>query len=206
MPMCLLINFSYWINAVKLSSKTEHKRTYDKLMQVLFTKDNGIHVRRVNDWVTKRSWHVRIRKSCKNESFSLCYVASGSIILYFCQTWGLWVSTEFQTYAPQFSKGPSKFGSQTTNFVQHCQNWKSVKTETSKIFKIIPITWSALIIADLVQSTLVPSEQKPFLSGTDTWTRAVSSLCLPLANNCGMSDKNIGVKSARPQNCLVQYK
>ena len=56
----------------------------------------------------------------------------------------------------------------------------------------------AVSAAARAESTLVPSEQLPCLSGAERVSRAASSLIRPDVNNAGMSDKNTGTKSARP--------
>lgn len=53
-------------------------------------------------------------------------------------------------------------------------------------------------MADLVQSTLVPSEQKPCLSGGATVTRATSMSIILRRNRWGISHRNMGIVSARP--------
>lgn len=56
----------------------------------------------------------------------------------------------------------------------------------------------AFWMADLVQSTLVPSEQKPCLSGGATVTRATSMSIILRRNRWGISHRNIGIVSALP--------
>ena len=56
----------------------------------------------------------------------------------------------------------------------------------------------AFWMADRVQSTLVPREQKPCLSGGLTDTNATSRLITFLRNKRGISLRNIGIASARP--------
>ena len=49
-----------------------------------------------------------------------------------------------------------------------------------------------------MQSTLVPSEQNPCLSGGVTVINATSSFMIFLLNMCGISLRNIGMQSALP--------
>lgn len=53
-------------------------------------------------------------------------------------------------------------------------------------------------MADLVQSTLVPKEQNPCLSGGLIDIKAMSRLRIFCRNKLGISQRNIGMASARP--------
>ena len=63
---------------------------------------------------------------------------------------------------------------------------------------ISAITTRAVSAAALAASHEVPSEQKPWASGGESWSSAASSGTACDVNRPGMSERKIGTKSARP--------